>query len=209
MTHNEAIKMARDALIEIKRTPHHPDYDTYTYDHACEALVALDSLAENVIMTAGVPETGVVHFIIRFDESGNEYIHNFGTMKWEPLAVEPSEPTCRYPFYDVDNQTLQWTDTQGNVWERKFINGVWKDAWIVEEEASDLDGKVFTRPDPELIGQAITARDERIIREYDEKITKLNRIIDGCISVLHGPSRLHETAQLVEKERAAIMGGKE
>jgi len=116
------------------------------------------------------------------------------------LAVEPSEPTCRYPFYDVDNQTLQWTDTQGNVWERKFINGVWKDAWIVEEEVSDLDGKVFTRPDPELIGQAITARDERIRREESE------RLISKLYDVRGEPDKLNV---IIMHERAAIMGGKE
>ena len=74
---------------------------------------------------------------------------------------------------------------------------------------ADFMGREIKKLFDEHVAALVTARDERIGREYDEKITKLNRIIDGCISVLHGPSRLRETAQLVEKERAAIMGGKE
>jgi len=45
-----------------------------------------------------------------------------------------------------------------------------------EEEVSDWDGRVFTRPDPELIAQAITARDknrdELIRRECAEEADK-------------------------------------
>jgi hypothetical protein len=95
MIHDEAIQTIREVLMaraqDVLRD---------------EALAALDSLAENVIMTAGVPETGVVHFIIRFDESGNEYIHNFGTMKWEPLAANSKS-------LDPEIQTL----VQDNFWE--------------------------------------------------------------------------------------------
>jgi hypothetical protein len=43
--------------------------------------------------------------------------------------------TIRHPFYDVERQTLRWADAQGNVWEREFVNGVWKEAWIMKELA--------------------------------------------------------------------------
>lgn len=39
------LQTIREALEAIKRTPHHPDYDTYTHDYVCEALDALDILA--------------------------------------------------------------------------------------------------------------------------------------------------------------------
>jgi len=103
---------------------------------------ALDSLAENVIMTAGVPETGVVNFIIRFDESGNEYIHNFGTMKWEPLAMEPSD----------DARELVFLIRQGMCWIDSPIMAGISDR-LTDQEAS----------------ARITARDERIRRECAEK----------------------------------------
>jgi len=161
MKADEAVKMARDALIEIKRTPHHPDYDTYTYDHACDALAALDSLA-----VESKPLDPEIHAVVQ---------ENFWELAGKPKAVEPDE------------------DVEG----------------VVRDISTLCHTRAAVYFDWDVCSKIVTARDERIRREYDEKITKLNLIIDGCISVLHGPSRLRETAQLVEKERAAIMGGKE